>query len=475
MSVSTVFEVPSNDFFAFCAITSTSMFSLNSFNAEPVRLADSFESVLIVEGKSSVTNFFDSRAMFCVVPSKFSRSCMSESFFATDFCTLSMLPLTSSMLAVAVPKKSDAADFERSKMFVGGGSSPVAVFFLFFLFSLSLLLLLLLLLLFVLVLLLLFSRLLFLCFPSSRSASFFTVIAITRRFALVNASSVSFFLASIAAFTLLTFSFNFKLTSFVIFSAFALIITLLLLLPSFPLSAFLFLFFCCSSCLRASAEEEEEEVNVAILSFFIFSTTSFHLSSTLFLSFSRGKTNPLNLFAESSSFLFFFGTSSFAGDETYDPLFIFPSFSSAIFVKNCPPFETLPLADETARLMGSIALSRSAFHRSFCAQFASSLDDRFDTKVFSFSSLFLPIVGTKKSKGFITAFSKFTFVSQSAFLAFVLFLSTSFRARSAALLYANTKRFFLVVALDDDFEFRLRLDVVFSLLLRAKGEDEGAS
>jgi hypothetical protein len=29
---------------------------------------------------------------------------------------------------------------------------------------------------------------------------------------------------------------------------------------------------------------------------------------------------------------------------------------------------------------------------------------------------------------------------------------------------------------DDDFEeFRLRLDVVFSLLLRAKGEDEGAS
>ena len=41
--------------------------------------------------------------------------------------------------------------------------------------------------------------------------------------------------------------------------------------------------------------------------FFIFSTTSFHLSSTLFLSFSRGKTNPLNLFAESSSFLFFFG------------------------------------------------------------------------------------------------------------------------------------------------------------------------
>ena len=470
MSVSTVFEVPSNDFFAFCAITSTSMFSLNSFNAEPVRLADSFESVLIVEGKSSVTNFFDSRAMFCVVPSKFSRSCMSESFFATDFCTLSMLPLTSSMLAVAVPKKSDAADFERSKMFVGGGSSPVAVFFLFFLFSLSLLLLLLLLLLlFVLVLLLLFTRLLFLCFPSSRSASFFTVIAITRRFALVNASSVSFFLASIAAFTLLTFSFNFKLTSFVIFSAFALIITLLLLLPSFPLSAFLFLFFCCSSCLRASAEEEEEEVNVAILSFFIFSTTSFHLSSTLFLSFSRGKTNPLNLFAESSSLFFVF-----ADDETYDPLFIFPSFSSAVFVKNCPPFETPPLADETARLMGSIALSRSAFHRSFCAQFASSLDDRFDTKVFSFSSLFLPIVGTKKSKGFITAFSKFTFVSQSTFLAFVLFLSTSLFARSAALLYANTKRFFLV-ALDDDFEFRLRLDVLFSLLLRAKGEDEGAS
>jgi hypothetical protein len=125
--------------------------------------------------------------------------------------------------------------------------------------------------------------------------------------------------------------------------------------------------------------------------------------------------------------------------------------------------------------MGSIALSRSAFHRSFCAQFASSLDDRFDAKVFSFSSLFLPIVGTKKNKGFITAFSKFTFVSTSAFLAFVLFLSTSFRARSAALLYANTKRFFLVVALDDDFEFRLRLDVVFSLLLRAKGEDEGAS
>jgi hypothetical protein len=60
----------------------------------------------------------------------------------------------------------------------------------------------------------------------------------------------------------------------------------------------------------------------------------------------------------------------------------------------------------------------------------------------------------------------------------VLFLSTSFRARSAALLYANTKRFFLVVVAldDDDFEeFRLRLDVVFSLLLRAKGEDEGAS
>jgi len=51
----------------------------------------------------------------------------------------------------------------------------------------------------------------------------------------------------------------------------------------------------------------------------------------------------------------------------------------------------------------------------------------------------------------------------------------SFRARSAALLYANTKRFFLVV-LDDDFAFRLRLKVVlFSLLVRAKEDDEGAS
>jgi len=48
-------------------------------------------------------------------------------------------------------------------------------------------------------------------------------------------------------------------------------------------------------------------------------------------------------------------------------------------------------------------------------------------------------------------------------------------ARSAALLYANTKRFFLVV-LDDDFAFRLRLKVVlFSLLVRAKEDDEGAS
>ena len=320
MRLSTVFEVPSIDFFALWAITSTSMFSLNSFIAEPVRLADSLESVLIVEGKSSVTIFFDSLAMFCVVPSKFSRRCKSEIFFATDFCTVSMLPLTSSTLVVAVSTKSDATDFERSKIFVGVvGVSLVVVFFLF-LFSLSLLLLLLVLVLFFCF----FSCFVFLFFPRSRTTSFFTVIDITRSFAIANAASASFLLASIAEFNLFAFSFNSKRNSFVIFSAF--FFKLLSSLLVFSSDVFFFFFLCSSSrfccCLRASVvapEDEEEDVVVVIfVPSFTFSTTSFHFSSIFFLSRSRRRTRLPSLFSSENVSFFFFdraSSSSAANDD----------------------------------------------------------------------------------------------------------------------------------------------------------------
>ena len=153
--------------------------------------------------------------MFCVVPSKFSRRCKSEIFFATDFCTVSMLPLTSSTLVVAVSTKSDATDFERSKIFVGVvGVSLVVVFFLF-LFSLSLLLLLLVLVLFFCF----FSCFVFLFFPISYHVLLYRHRH-PRSFAIANAASASFLLASIAEFNLFAFSFNSKRNSFVIFSAF---------------------------------------------------------------------------------------------------------------------------------------------------------------------------------------------------------------------------------------------------------------